>query len=71
MLNVKRCKVGDASGYYIKESLNETFFPGRRADVYYQNQIIGAFGIIHPQVLEYFEIAAPCSALELTIEPFL
>jgi len=31
---------------------------------------IGSLGILHPNVLEKFEIGFPCSALEMTLEPF-
>ncbi len=31
---------------------------------------IGVLGILHPTVLERFEISYPCSALEFTLEPF-
>jgi phenylalanyl-tRNA synthetase beta chain len=31
---------------------------------------IGTLGILHPSVLEKFEIGYPCSALEFTLEPF-
>lgn len=31
---------------------------------------IGVLGILHPTVLEQFEIGFPCSALEFTLEPF-
>jgi phenylalanyl-tRNA synthetase beta chain len=31
---------------------------------------IGTLGILHPSVLEKFEIAYPCSALEFDLEPF-
>ena len=31
---------------------------------------IGSVGILHPSVLEKFEIQYPCSALEITLEPF-
>lgn len=31
---------------------------------------IGQLGILHPLVLEKFEIGFPCSALEFTLEPF-
>ncbi|RPD67105.1 phenylalanyl-tRNA synthetase [Lentinus tigrinus ALCF2SS1-7] len=31
---------------------------------------IGVLGILHPSVLEKFEISYPCSALEFTLEPF-
>ncbi|KAI8893680.1 hypothetical protein BC833DRAFT_607556 [Globomyces pollinis-pini] len=71
ILNVKKVGRGEANGYYIKESENPTYFPGRRADVYYQNKVVGSFGILHPIVLESFELGFPCSALELNVEPFL
>jgi phenylalanyl-tRNA synthetase beta chain len=50
---------------------DETYFPDRRADVFYKNQLVGSFGIMHPQVLEKFEIGYPCSGLELNLEPFV
>ena len=31
---------------------------------------IGTLGILHPTVLQSFEIGYPCSALEFTLEPF-
>ena len=31
---------------------------------------LGSVGILHPSVLEKFEIPHPCSALEITLEPF-
>lgn len=31
---------------------------------------IGVLGILHPSVLEKFEISYPCSAVEFTLEPF-
>lgn len=31
---------------------------------------IGKLGILHPEVLEKFEIGYPCSALEFSLEPF-
>jgi phenylalanyl-tRNA synthetase beta chain len=31
---------------------------------------IGTLGILHPSVLEKFEISYPCSALEFSLEPF-
>lgn len=54
-----------------EESTCETFFPARRADIYYDGLQIGSFGIVHPEVLGHFDIPFPCSALEINIEPFL
>lgn len=31
---------------------------------------IGRLGVLHPSVLEKFEIGYPCSALEFSLEPF-
>ncbi|KAJ3268353.1 hypothetical protein HDV01_003092 [Terramyces sp. JEL0728] len=71
ILNVRRVAAGNLGGYYIKESTNPTFFEGRRADLYYQGNVVGSFGVVHPEVLGHFEIAFACSALEINIEPFL
>ena len=35
-----------------------------------RDQEIGLLGILHPTVLEKFEITYPCSAVEFTLEPF-
>ncbi|EGF81402.1 hypothetical protein BATDEDRAFT_19136 [Batrachochytrium dendrobatidis JAM81] len=71
ILDVKRVDVGQKNGFYIKESDNATFFPGRCADVYFNGEVVGVFGIVHPKVLGHFGIAFPCSVIELNIEPFL
>ena len=59
-----------------------TFFPGRAATIYYRagpepgargdpkDVEIGKLGILHPNVLEKFEIGYPCSALEFSLEAF-
>ncbi|KIJ56702.1 hypothetical protein M422DRAFT_22863 [Sphaerobolus stellatus SS14] len=79
MLEVPRIPLGDKklpTGYYISESDDPTFFPGRAANIYYRapdsakDEIIGTLGILHPTVLEKFEIGYPCSALEFNLEPF-
>ena len=58
--------------------IDPTFFPGRAATIYYRagphgdgkDVEIGKLGILHPGVLERFEIGYPCSALEFSLEPF-
>eukprot|EP00193_Tetraselmis_chui_P015255 CAMPEP_0177794518 /NCGR_PEP_ID=MMETSP0491_2-20121128/25697_1 /TAXON_ID=63592 /ORGANISM="Tetraselmis chuii, Strain PLY429" /LENGTH=609 /DNA_ID=CAMNT_0019317197 /DNA_START=43 /DNA_END=1872 /DNA_ORIENTATION=+ len=45
-----------------------TFFPGRQAKVLCSGREVGVFGIIHPEVLQAYEISYPVSALELNIE---
>ena len=52
-----------------------TFFPGHAASIHVtiagKEQVIGAFGILHPTVLEKFELRYPVSVLEINIEAFL
>jgi len=57
-------------------SLDPMYFPGRAAGIFYRTRMqkddlnIGTLGILHPTVLEKFEIGFPCSALEFALEPF-
>ncbi|PFH52836.1 hypothetical protein AMATHDRAFT_73961 [Amanita thiersii Skay4041] len=82
MLEIPRIMSDDRAaviGYYLKETNDHAFFPGRAATIYYRNTQaqtntvdikIGKLGILHPSVLEKFDIGYPCSALEFTLEPF-
>ncbi|GBC07595.1 hypothetical protein RclHR1_07550015 [Rhizophagus clarus] len=81
MLDVKLVSVsGDDVGYYIKESEDPTYFPNRCADIFLRRSSksssvitskIGNFGILHPNVLEKFEIIYPCSVVEFNLEEFI
>lgn len=59
------------TGYSIKPSNIPMYFPGRQAEVIYQGKVIGSFGIVHPEVLDKFEVPNVASLLEINIEPFL
>ncbi|XP_062988287.1 phenylalanine--tRNA ligase beta subunit [Elgaria multicarinata webbii] len=59
------------NGYYIKATEGSAFFPGRCAEIFAKGQSIGHLGVLHPDVITKFELTMPCSALEITIEPFL
>ncbi|KAK9021952.1 hypothetical protein V6N11_011914 [Hibiscus sabdariffa] len=63
--------VPDKSGYYIEQSDEPEFLLGRQAKIIYKGRRIGIFGIVHPEVLNNFDIPDPCSFLELDIENFL
>uniref|UniRef100_A0A6M2DSC9 Phenylalanine--tRNA ligase beta subunit n=1 Tax=Xenopsylla cheopis TaxID=163159 RepID=A0A6M2DSC9_XENCH len=59
-------------GYYIKG--NETdpmFFPGRGADIFLKGKIIGKLGVLHPSVLQAFELTNPCSVVEFSVQGFV
>ncbi|KAI0204231.1 phenylalanyl-tRNA synthetase [Astrocystis sublimbata] len=61
--------------YYLEEISEPTFFPGRAAGVYLgkrgEGRRIGELGVIHPEVIEKFEIRYPVSALELNLAVLL
>jgi phenylalanyl-tRNA synthetase beta chain len=76
MLNVPLIEFKDQQqqskvGYSINPSDLATYFPGRQAQIFYKNQIVGSFGIVHPEVLSHFEIGYPTSMFEFNLEPFL
>jgi len=58
-------------GYSIKPSDDETFFPGRCADILVRGNKVGNLGILHPDVLANFDLHFPASALHLDIELLL
>ncbi|WJX51838.1 phenylalanine--tRNA ligase [Trifolium repens] len=61
----------DKSGYYIERSDELEFLAGRQARIIYKGTQIGNFGIVHPEVLNNFDIPDPCSFVELNIFYFL
>ncbi|EEQ83748.1 hypothetical protein RJZ56_006311 [Blastomyces dermatitidis] len=66
--------MGNAA-YWIEELEDPTYFTGHAASVHVsisgKDHIIGSFGILHPTVLEKFELKYPVSTLEINIEAFL
>ncbi|PGH32457.1 phenylalanine-tRNA ligase, beta subunit [[Emmonsia] crescens] len=66
--------MGNAT-YWIEELEDPTYFTGHAASVHVRisgkDHIIGSFGILHPTVLEKFELKYPVSTLEINIEAFL
>ncbi|PMD36630.1 phenylalanyl-tRNA synthetase [Hyaloscypha variabilis F] len=62
-------------GYWIEEIDEPTFFSGHAAAIYLRHngkQVrIGEFGILHPTVLDKFELRYPVSTLEINLEVFL
>ncbi|KAG9233610.1 hypothetical protein BJ875DRAFT_496548 [Amylocarpus encephaloides] len=62
-------------GYWIEEIDEATFFQGHAAAIFLRidgKQVrIGEFGILHPTVLDKFELRYPVSTLEINLEVFL
>uniref|UniRef100_A0A8D0GBK3 Phenylalanine--tRNA ligase beta subunit n=1 Tax=Sphenodon punctatus TaxID=8508 RepID=A0A8D0GBK3_SPHPU len=65
-------KLFEISDIVVKDSTKDpAFFLGRCAEIFAKGQSIGKFGVLHPDVITKFELTMPCSALEITIEPFV
>ncbi|KAL3288548.1 hypothetical protein HHI36_002987 [Cryptolaemus montrouzieri] len=71
VLEVPRGSSSTEKGYYLKKSDDPIFFPGRSAEICLNGKTIGKIGVIHPNVLNKFELTNPCSAVEIEIESFL
>jgi phenylalanyl-tRNA synthetase beta chain len=61
--------------YWIQEVEDATFFEGHSASIHVRvggkESVVGVFGILHPSVLEKFELRYPVSTLEVNVEVFL
>ncbi|MED6261708.1 hypothetical protein ATANTOWER_008760, partial [Ataeniobius toweri] len=64
-------KAARGEGYHIQAADDSTFFPGRCAEIFVRGKSVGRLGVLHPDVINRFELTMPCSALEMDIEPFL
>ncbi|KAK4464799.1 putative phenylalanyl-tRNA synthetase beta chain [Cladorrhinum samala] len=65
----------EQDGYFIKEIDEPTFFKGRAAAVWVRLggklHRVGELGVLHPSVLEKFDLRYPVSTLEVNVEVFL
>ena len=62
------------SRYRIDKSklTGELLHPGKSADIYFQNQLIGRFGEIHPRAYQRYDLGKnPTVVLEMNISPLL
>jgi phenylalanyl-tRNA synthetase beta chain len=57
--------------YEVRESADRRFIPGRGAEILYRGEPIGAFGEIHPEVLENWGLTVPCTAGEADLDALL
>ncbi|KAI8877197.1 beta subunit of phenylalanyl-tRNA synthetase [Backusella circina FSU 941] len=83
VLSTKRITKSDTKklGYWIEEAVDSTFFPGRSAYIFLRyidvetserkTLRIGSFGVLHPLVLESFDLSNPTTAIEINLEPFV
>lgn len=62
--------------YFVRPSKEPCFFPGMSADIVLKwdngdEQVVGNFGVVHPQVLQNFEVSYPCSVVEMDLEALM
>jgi phenylalanyl-tRNA synthetase beta chain len=57
--------------YTVEDSDDPRFIPGRAAAIVYKGKRIGAYGEIHPEVLENWGVAVPCTGAELDLEDIM
>eukprot|EP00095_Tigriopus_kingsejongensis_P011859 maker-scaffold180_size281610-snap-gene-0.31 protein:Tk11859 transcript:maker-scaffold180_size281610-snap-gene-0.31-mRNA-1 annotation:"GJ10622" len=60
-----------SSGYFIRGVEDPTYFPGRCAEIVAFGVAVGKVGVLHPETITRFDLALPCAALEINIEPFV
>ncbi|XP_023822780.1 phenylalanine--tRNA ligase beta subunit [Salvelinus sp. IW2-2015] len=71
VMQLLEVKPGQGNGYHIQAADDSTFFPGRCAEIFARGKSIGRLGVLHPNVINHFELTMPCSALDIDIESFL
>jgi phenylalanyl-tRNA synthetase beta chain len=57
--------------YTLETSADSRFIPGRAAAIIYNGEKVGVFGEIHPEVLENWGVAMPCTALEIDLDKLM
>ena len=50
---------------------DDTFFPGRCAEVVAFGKSVGKLGVLHPDTLAKFDLALPVAAVEINLQHFL
>lgn len=57
--------------YEVEESADPRFIPGRAAAVLYKGKAVGVYGELHPELLENWGVAVPCTACEVDLDALL
>lgn len=58
-------------GYSLKAIDDPAYFTGRCAAILHKGKEIGRIGVLHPTVLQAFELTTPCSVVEFDLERFV
>lgn len=69
-LDLLMTKIGAKFGtdYFLRETADQFYFPKRGADIVLNKKVIGTIGIVHPQVLEKYDIKYPVTCFEVRVD---
>jgi len=62
---------GSPDGYHLRSCEDDTYFPGRCAEIVACGMPVGRLGVLHPETITKFDLTLPCAAMEINLEPFL
>lgn len=70
VLDLLMTKIGAKFGkdYALRESEDPIFFPKRGAEILLSGKSIGTLGVLHPEVLEKFNLKYPVTCFEARME---
>jgi len=70
VLDLLMTKIGAKFGkdYALRESTDQLFFPKRGAEIVLSGKPIGSIGVIHPEVLEKFNLKYPVTCFEVRMD---
>lgn len=57
----------DRISFYFSD---ETYLPGRCAQIVKDGRVVGIMGVLHPEVITNYELTQPCSAMEINLQAF-
>ena len=62
-------KIGAKFGedYQLRETADPIYFPKRGADIWLKGVNIGSIGVLHPEVLEKYDLKYPVTSFELRV----
>lgn len=71
ILDLVFTKLNKSGKYILKESNNFHLIENLQCNILYEDKVIGEMGVIHPDVLGYYNWINPVSYLEINIEPLI
>lgn len=76
LANLKRVARAGVT-YFLRPSSDPCFFQGMSADIVLKyedgtpEKVVGSLGVVHPKVLENFDVSYPCSVLEMDVDALM